>query len=94
MEAYCVKCRVKREMTGVENTVMKNGKAAVKGACSECGTKMFVIAKTVRDCEKCAEWQADHAGADWGACLSDGVGGRSAARGGGCINNFVAKDER
>ena len=43
MEAYCVKCRTKREMKYTYNMVMKNGKPAVRGICPVCGTKMFRI---------------------------------------------------
>lgn len=41
MEAYCVKCRAKREMSGAAAVTMKNGKPATQGVCSKCGTKMF-----------------------------------------------------
>ena len=43
MKGYCVKCRQKRDMTGVENVTMKNGRKAAKGKCPTCGTKMFKI---------------------------------------------------
>jgi len=43
MEAYCVKCKAKREMKNPEKTTMKNGKQATKGTCPTCGTKMFKI---------------------------------------------------
>ena len=43
MEAYCVKCKAKREMNDATETKMKNGKPAVSGTCSVCGTKMFKI---------------------------------------------------
>jgi RNase P subunit RPR2 len=45
MEAYCLKCRTKREMLKAEAITMKNGKPATKGICPECGTKMFKIGK-------------------------------------------------
>jgi len=45
MEAYCVKCRAKREMKDVEEVTLKNGKPATKGICTTCGTKMFKIGK-------------------------------------------------
>ncbi|MBM3148350.1 MAG: hypothetical protein FJ000_10730 [Actinobacteria bacterium] len=45
-EAYCVKCRAKREMKGEQAVTMKNGKPAVQGVCPECGTKMFKIGKS------------------------------------------------
>ncbi len=43
VEAYCMKCKAKREMQDAEDTVMKNGRKAKKGKCPECGTGMFKI---------------------------------------------------
>ncbi len=43
MEAYCVKCKAKREMKNPTETKMKNGKPATTGTCGTCGTKMFKI---------------------------------------------------
>ncbi len=43
MEAYCVKCKQKREMKDAKQVTMKNGKKAMTGSCSACGTKMFRI---------------------------------------------------
>lgn len=43
MEAYCVKCRQKREMSDPQKVTMKNGKAATKGKCPVCGTGMYRI---------------------------------------------------
>ncbi|HEY5475266.1 MAG TPA: DUF5679 domain-containing protein [Tepidiformaceae bacterium] len=45
MEAYCLKCRVKREMKNPAVITMKNGKPATQGTCPECSTKMFKIGK-------------------------------------------------
>jgi Zn finger protein HypA/HybF involved in hydrogenase expression len=45
MQAYCVKCRTKREMKDAKSITMKNGKAAIQGICPTCGTKMFRIGK-------------------------------------------------
>ena len=45
MEAYCLKCRVKREMSNPTAITMKNGKPATEGKCPTCGTKMFKIGK-------------------------------------------------
>lgn len=47
MEGYCVKCKAKKEMNSAENITMKNGKPAVRGICSTCGTKMFKIGSHV-----------------------------------------------
>lgn len=43
MEAYCLKCREKREMKDEHPITMKNGKPATQGVCPTCGTKMFKI---------------------------------------------------
>ncbi len=43
MEAYCLKCRAKREMKNPQQTKMKNGKPATTGICPNCGTKMYRI---------------------------------------------------
>jgi len=43
MEGYCVKCRAKSEMAEAQEVTMKNGKQAMKGKCSKCGTGMFKI---------------------------------------------------
>jgi Zn finger protein HypA/HybF involved in hydrogenase expression len=42
-EAYCVKCKAKKEMANPEEVVMKNKRRAMKGTCPDCGTKMFRI---------------------------------------------------
>ena len=43
VEAYCVKCKEKKEMKGPKEVTMKNGKKAMTGECPSCGTKMFKI---------------------------------------------------
>ncbi len=45
MEAYCMKCKQKREMKDAQPTTMKNGKPATTGICATCGTKLFKIGK-------------------------------------------------
>ncbi len=42
-EAYCVKCKAKREMKDSSEVVMKNQRKALKGTCPTCGTGMFKI---------------------------------------------------
>ncbi len=42
-QAYCVKCKTKREMKDATQITMKNGRPATEGKCPECGTKMFKI---------------------------------------------------
>ena len=46
MQAYCVKCRAKKEMKDPKSITMKNGKPATQGTCPTCGTKMFRIGKS------------------------------------------------
>ena len=41
--AYCVKCRTKSEMADAQKVTMKNGRPAIKGKCSKCGTGMYKI---------------------------------------------------
>ena len=43
MEAYCMKCKEKREAKDVKDVTMKNGKPAQEGVCPTCGTRMFRI---------------------------------------------------
>ena len=45
MQAYCVKCRTKRETKDAKSITMKNGKPATQGTCPTYGTKMFIIGK-------------------------------------------------
>lgn len=43
VEGYCVKCKAKREMKDAKESTMANGRKAMKGTCSKCGTGMFKI---------------------------------------------------
>ena len=43
MTGYCLKCRESREMQEAEQITMKNGRAATRGKCAECGAAMFRI---------------------------------------------------
>ena len=43
VEGYCVKCKTKREMKDAKEVKMKNGRKAMKGKCSKCGTGMYRI---------------------------------------------------
>ena len=45
MQAYCVKCRAKKEMEDARNITMKNGRPATQGLCPVCEAKMFKIGK-------------------------------------------------
>ena len=46
MQAYCFKCRAKREMKNAKSVTLKNGRPATQGVCSVCGTKMIRIGKS------------------------------------------------
>jgi hypothetical protein len=39
--AYCVKCKKQHIMNGAKKVKTKNGRHAIKGSCSVCGTKMY-----------------------------------------------------
>ena len=45
MQAYCVKCRLKREMTNPAKVTLKNGRNATRGTCPSCGTNLYRIAR-------------------------------------------------
>lgn len=46
-QAYCVKCKAKREMSNAKEVTMKGKggtkRTALTGTCEKCGTKMFKI---------------------------------------------------
>jgi hypothetical protein len=42
-QAYCVKERAKKEITSAHTVVFRNGRKALKGKCSSCGTTLFKI---------------------------------------------------
>ncbi len=46
MEAYCVKCRAKREMQHPEPVYTNKGTPATKGVCPQCSTKLFRMGRT------------------------------------------------
>ena len=56
MQAYCVKCRAKKEMRDAKAITMKNGKPATQGVCPTCGTKMFRIGKSQSRYYRYQEW--------------------------------------
>jgi len=45
VQAYCVKCKSKKEMKNSKGVTLKNGKLATQGTCPSCGTRMFRIGK-------------------------------------------------
>jgi len=47
MEAYCVKCKTKREMQDPRPIFNVNGTPATQGICPVCGTKMFKMGHTL-----------------------------------------------
>jgi len=46
MEAYCMKCKVKREIKDAKAVFTANGTPATQGICPECGTKLFRMGRT------------------------------------------------
>lgn len=50
--AYCVKCKAKTEMKDVETVTMKNGRPAMKGKCTVCGTGMYKILSSTTAAKK------------------------------------------
>ena len=42
-QAYCFKCRTKREIRNPSKITLKNGRPATRGTCPSCGTKVFRI---------------------------------------------------
>jgi hypothetical protein len=42
-KAYCVKCKAKVDIKEAKNVKMKNGRPALKGTCSKCGTGVYKI---------------------------------------------------
>ena len=45
MDAYCFKCRTKREINNPQAVTLKNGRPATQGTCPVCSTKLFRIGK-------------------------------------------------
>ena len=43
VQAYCVKCRAKRDIADPKRVTLKNGKPAMRGKCPVCGTTLFRI---------------------------------------------------
>ncbi len=46
MEAYCVKCKTKREMSNPQAVFTERGTPATRGVCPVCGTTLFRMGKT------------------------------------------------
>ncbi len=45
MQAYCVKCRTKRDIKNPQRVTLKNNRPATQGICPVCGTSVFRIGK-------------------------------------------------
>ena len=58
MQAYCVKCRAKKEMKNPKAVTMKNKKPATTGTCPTCGTKMFKIGKPKQHSHQSGNYKA------------------------------------
>ena len=43
VEIYCLKCRAKTASKDIEAITMKNGRAATRSTCVDCGTRKFRI---------------------------------------------------
>jgi DNA topoisomerase-1 len=46
LEAYCVKCKTKREITNPQAVFTENGAPATRGVCPVCGTTLFRMGNT------------------------------------------------
>ena len=44
-QAYCFKCRAKREIKNPRSVTLKNKRPAVQGTCPVCGTRMYRIGR-------------------------------------------------
>lgn len=51
--AYCVKCRLKRDVKDVQSVILKNNKHAIRGTCVKCGRGVYQIVKA-EDAQKAA----------------------------------------
>jgi ribosomal protein L34E len=65
-EAYCVKEKATREITGAHTVVLKNGRKALQGKCSSCGTTLFRM--------KSSRNLAAVAAREWGTMLGRWLG--------------------
>ena len=46
MQAYCMKCRAKRDLQSPQAVFTKSGAPGTRGQCGECGTKLFRMGST------------------------------------------------
>ena len=40
---YCLTCKEKKDVYGVEDVTLTNGRSAIRGVCPDCGRKVFRI---------------------------------------------------
>ena len=59
MEAYCVKCKTKREILDPQAVYTSSGAPATRGTCPVCGTTMYRMGKTEAHGEISAEKRAE-----------------------------------
>ena len=45
MDAYCFKCRAKREINNPQTVTLKNGRPATRGTCKICSTQLYRIGR-------------------------------------------------
>ena len=45
MQAYCLKCKEKRDLKDPQVMQFKNGRPATRGVCAVCGASVFVFGK-------------------------------------------------
>jgi hypothetical protein len=60
-QAYCVKCKSKKAIADGVESVLKNGRKAIKGKCPTCGTGMFKILGASKGSSKPARKDAPNA---------------------------------
>ena len=49
-EGYCVRCKQKVTLLDAQQVKFKNGRPALKGTCSDCGTTVYrILPKTLAD---------------------------------------------
>jgi DNA topoisomerase-1 len=65
MEAYCFKCRARREIKDPKPVFTSSGRPATRGVCPECGTKMFRMGETPDHAELNPEQHMAVSKVDW-----------------------------
>jgi hypothetical protein len=91
-EAYCVKCRTKREMKDPQEVTMQNGRPATKGTCPVCGTSMFRIGSGAAAGGSSSSGGSS-SGGDSGAKASSGSSGEAKASSGSKSSKSSSKSK-